>query len=88
MPSRPSARPSPSPNPPVIEPVPAEVWPGESPASHRPSTDAASQVRATAEELSFDATRHDRGTVTVDAAYVDARLAGVAGDDNLAKYIL
>ena len=40
------------------------------------------------EELSFDATRHDRGTITVDAAYVDARLAGVAGDDNLAKYIL
>ena len=40
------------------------------------------------EELSFDATRHDRQTITVDAAYVDARLAGVAGDDNLAKYIL
>ena len=40
------------------------------------------------EEVSFHATRHEGGTVAVDAAFVDARLAGIAGDDNLAKYIL
>ena len=27
-------------------------------------------------------------TVAIDAAFVDARLAGIAGDDNLARYIL
>ena len=40
------------------------------------------------EEISYSATQHDRETLVIDAAYVDARLAGVAGDDNLAKYIL
>ncbi len=40
------------------------------------------------EDLSFSASKHDRATIAIDAAYVDARLAGVAGDDNLAKYIL
>ncbi|HEX4884532.1 MAG TPA: ATP-dependent protease ATPase subunit HslU [Casimicrobiaceae bacterium] len=40
------------------------------------------------EEVSFHASRHDGQTVAVDAAFVDARLAGIAGDDNLAKYIL
>ena len=40
------------------------------------------------EEVSFHATRHGGQTVSVDAAFVDARLAGIAGDDNLAKYIL
>ncbi|MEO8485449.1 MAG: ATP-dependent protease ATPase subunit HslU [Betaproteobacteria bacterium] len=40
------------------------------------------------EEISYSATRHDRETIAIDAAYVDARLAEVAGDDNLAKYIL
>jgi len=40
------------------------------------------------EEISFAASTHDRETIAIDAAYVDARLAGVAGDDNLAKYIL
>jgi ATP-dependent HslUV protease ATP-binding subunit HslU len=40
------------------------------------------------EEVSFHATRHEGGTVAVDAGFVDARLAGIAGDDNLAKYIL
>jgi ATP-dependent HslUV protease ATP-binding subunit HslU len=40
------------------------------------------------EEISYAASTHDRETIAIDAAYVDARLAGVAGDDNLAKYIL
>jgi ATP-dependent HslUV protease ATP-binding subunit HslU len=40
------------------------------------------------EEISFAASTHDRETIAIDAAYVDARLADVAGDDNLAKYIL
>ena len=40
------------------------------------------------EDLSFDASKHDRATITIDAAYVDARLAGVAADENLARYIL
>jgi ATP-dependent HslUV protease ATP-binding subunit HslU len=40
------------------------------------------------EEISYAASRHDRETIAIDAAYVDARLADVAGDDNLAKYIL
>ncbi len=40
------------------------------------------------EEISYSATHHDRETIAIDAAYVDARLAGIAGDDNLAKYIL
>jgi ATP-dependent HslUV protease ATP-binding subunit HslU len=40
------------------------------------------------DEVSFHATRYDRQTIEVDAAYVDHRLAGIAGDDNLARYIL
>jgi ATP-dependent HslUV protease ATP-binding subunit HslU len=40
------------------------------------------------EDVSFNATRHDGSTVAVDAAFVDERLAGIAGDDELAKYIL
>ena len=40
------------------------------------------------DELSFQATRHTGETFTIDAAYVDARLAGIAGDENLARYIL
>jgi len=40
------------------------------------------------EEISYAATRHDRETIAIDAAYVDARLADVVADDNLAKYIL
>jgi len=38
--------------------------------------------------LSFAAGAHTGDTITIDAAYVDARLAGIAGDDNLARYIL
>ena len=40
------------------------------------------------EELSFQATRHTGETIVIDAAYVDGRLAGIAGDDNLSQYIL
>ena len=40
------------------------------------------------EEISFHATRHTGETIVIDAAYVDDRLAGIAGDDNLAQYIL
>jgi ATP-dependent HslUV protease ATP-binding subunit HslU len=40
------------------------------------------------DDLSFHATRHTGESFTIDAAYVDARLAGIAGDENLARYIL
>jgi ATP-dependent HslUV protease ATP-binding subunit HslU len=40
------------------------------------------------EEVSYDAARLDGQTIVVDAALVDERLAGVAGDDNVARYIL
>jgi ATP-dependent HslUV protease ATP-binding subunit HslU len=40
------------------------------------------------DDVSFNASRRTGDTVTIDAAYVDERLAGIAGDDNLAKYIL
>jgi ATP-dependent HslUV protease ATP-binding subunit HslU len=40
------------------------------------------------EEVSFQATKHTGDTIVIDAAYVEARLAGIAGDDNLARYIL
>ena len=41
-----------------------------------------------ASKISFEATRRDGHTVAIDAAYVDERLQGIAGDDNLARYIL
>ncbi len=40
------------------------------------------------EDVSFHASKHEGATIEVDAAFVDQRLAGIAGDDNLAKYIL
>jgi ATP-dependent HslUV protease ATP-binding subunit HslU len=40
------------------------------------------------EDVSYDAAKLDRTTIVIDAAYVDARLAGIAGDDNVARYIL
>ena len=40
------------------------------------------------EEVSYAAARRTGDTVAIDAAFVDERLAGVAGDDNLARYIL
>ncbi len=40
------------------------------------------------DELSYAAAKHQGATIEIDGAYVDARLAGIAGDDNLARYIL
>ncbi len=40
------------------------------------------------DEVSFDATRLDGQTVTIDAAYVDARLKELSHDDDLSRYIL
>ncbi len=40
------------------------------------------------EEVSYRATKFEGETITIDAAYVDAKLAGIAGNDNLARYIL
>jgi ATP-dependent protease HslVU (ClpYQ) ATPase subunit len=36
----------------------------------------------------FSAARRTGETVFIDAAFVEAKLAGIAGDDNLARYIL
>jgi len=40
------------------------------------------------EEISFEAGRRGPGEVTVDAAYVNARLAELATDEDLARYVL
>ena len=40
------------------------------------------------EEISFEAEDHTGQTITIDAAYVKARLAGLAGNSDLSKYIL
>lgn len=40
------------------------------------------------EEISFDAGTRGKETVTVDAAYVDARLKSLAGSEDLARYVL
>jgi ATP-dependent HslUV protease ATP-binding subunit HslU len=40
------------------------------------------------EDVSFHAARRTGETVAIDAAFVDQRLAGIAGDDDLARYIL
>jgi len=40
------------------------------------------------EDVSFHAARRTGDTIAIDAAFVDARLAGIAGDDNLSRYIL
>jgi ATP-dependent HslUV protease ATP-binding subunit HslU len=40
------------------------------------------------EEISFEAGRRGPGEVTIDAAYVDARLAELAKDEDLARYVL
>jgi ATP-dependent HslUV protease ATP-binding subunit HslU len=40
------------------------------------------------EEISFEAEDHVGETITIDAAYVEARLAGLAGNSDLSKYIL
>ena len=40
------------------------------------------------DDVSFHAARRTGDTITVDAGFVDATLAGIAGDDNLSRYIL
>src|SRR5512132_1897706 len=40
------------------------------------------------EDVSFHAARRTGETIEIDAAFVDNRLAGIAGDDNLAQFIL
>jgi len=40
------------------------------------------------EEVSFEAGNGKAGTLTVDTAYVDTRLEGVAGREDLARYVL
>ena len=40
------------------------------------------------EEISFEAEDHTGETITIDAAYVEARLSGLAGNTDLSKYIL
>ena len=40
------------------------------------------------DEVSFDASKLEGHTITIDAKYVDQRLAGIAGNDDLAQYIL
>jgi ATP-dependent HslUV protease ATP-binding subunit HslU len=40
------------------------------------------------DDVSFEATKLDGQTVVIDAQYVEARLAGIAKDDNLSQFIL
>ena len=40
------------------------------------------------DEVSFDATRLEGQTVTIDAAYVDARLGALSQNEDLSRYIL
>ncbi|MGH8802149.1 MAG: HslU--HslV peptidase ATPase subunit, partial [Casimicrobiaceae bacterium] len=40
------------------------------------------------EDVSFHAARHAGESIAIDAPFVEAKLAGIAGDDNLAQYIL
>jgi len=40
------------------------------------------------DDVSFHAARRTGDTITIDAKFVDATLAGIAGDDNLSRYIL
>ena len=40
------------------------------------------------EEVSFEADTHQGSTVTVDRAFVDARLDGVLEDEDLSRFIL
>jgi len=40
------------------------------------------------EEISFEAGKRGAGTVTIDAGYVDARLAELAKNEDLARYVL
>ena len=40
------------------------------------------------EELSFDAAKHSGESIAIDAAYVDAKLKGLAQSEDLARYVL
>ena len=40
------------------------------------------------DEISFDATRLEGQTVSIDGAYVDARLKELSHDEDLSRYIL
>ncbi len=40
------------------------------------------------EEISFEAGKHGPGTVTIDAAYVDGRLAELSRNEDLARFVL
>jgi len=40
------------------------------------------------EEISFEAGKRGAGTVTIDSAYVDARLAELAKNEDLARFVL
>jgi ATP-dependent HslUV protease ATP-binding subunit HslU len=40
------------------------------------------------DDVSFNAANLDGQTISIDAKYVDQRLAGIAKDDNLSQYIL
>ena len=40
------------------------------------------------EDVSYHAARRTGDMIAIDAAFVDERLAGIAGDDNLSRYIL
>lgn len=40
------------------------------------------------EEISFEATRQAKQAVTIDGSYVDTRLKGLAGSEDLARYVL
>jgi ATP-dependent HslUV protease ATP-binding subunit HslU len=40
------------------------------------------------EEVSFDAGRHASAPVTIDAAFVEGRLASLVGNEDLARYVL
>jgi ATP-dependent HslUV protease ATP-binding subunit HslU len=40
------------------------------------------------EDISFDAGKRGSGSVTIDAAYVDARLADLARNEDLARFVL
>ena len=40
------------------------------------------------DEVSYDATKLEGQTVTVDAAYVDARLTELSKNEDLSRYIL
>ena len=40
------------------------------------------------EDVSYDAAKLENAAIVIDAAYVDSRLSGIAGDDNVSRYIL